>query len=421
MPVLYAIAVGVYHAAVRVAALWNPKARAWVQGRKGLWQRLEARQAELQGCLWLHAASVGEFEQGLPVLEAIKAARPELPVLLTFYSPSGYEARKGLATGRPDGLVTHVEYLPPDSAANAHRLVALLRPRAVLWVKYEFWYHHLHALKAAGVPTFLVSGIFRSSQPFFRWYGGAWRRMLGCFTHLFVQNEVSRDLLSGIGEGNITVSGDTRFDRVMAIVRANEGLAVAKSYRSTAAAPVLICGSTWPEDERIILGALKRLKTPPRIIIAPHEVNEAHLASIAERFPPPIIRWSSSAGAKGNTLLMDVTGVLARAYRYGDLAYVGGGFGDGIHSLLEAAAWGRPVIFGPKHTKFAEAQGLIDAGGGFAVRNGEELRAVLERLLTDPAALARAQEAARRYVDERVGATRVIAGEVQQVLQARSS
>ena len=365
----------------------------------------------------MHAASVGEFEQGLPVLEAIKAAHPGMPVLVTFYSPSGYEARKGLGTGRPDGLVTHVDYLPPDSAANARRMVDLLRPRSVLWVKYEFWYHHLHALKAAQVPTFLVSGIFRPSQPFFRWFGGAWRSMLGCFAHLFVQNEASRDLLSGIGVREVTLSGDTRFDRVAGILRANEGLAVAKAFRSTTSAPVLICGSTWPADERIILEALKRLKAPPRIMIAPHEVTEQQLSSIAARFPPPVITWSSSAGARGNTLLMDVTGVLARAYRYGDIAYIGGGFGDGIHSLLEAAVWGRPVIFGPKHTKFAEAQGLIDAGGGFVVRNAGDLRDVLARLLDEPAVLARSQEAARRYVQERVGATAVIAGAVVNALR----
>lgn len=412
MPLLYSIAVGAYHAAVRVAALWNPKARAWVQGRKGLWERLEAKREVLQGCLWVHAASVGEFEQGLPVLEAIKAAHPGMPVLVTFYSPSGYEARKGLGTGRPDGLVTHVDYLPPDSAVNARRMVDLLRPRSVLWVKYEFWYHHLHALKAAQVPTFLVSGIFRPSQPFFRWFGGAWRSMLGCFAHLFVQNEASRDLLSGIGVREVTLSGDTRFDRVAGILRANEGLAVAKAFRSTTSAPVLICGSTWPADERIILEALKRLKAPPRIMIAPHEVTEQQLSSIAARFPPPVITWSSSAGARGNTLLMDVTGVLARAYRYGDIAYIGGGFGDGIHSLLEAAVWGRPVIFGPKHTKFAEAQGLIDAGGGFEVRNAEELRDVLDRLFGDKEAMARAAKAAGSYVRERVGATERTVGEV---------
>jgi 3-deoxy-D-manno-octulosonic-acid transferase len=399
----YTVAVGAYHAAARVAALWKPKARAWVQGRRGLWQRLEAKRGALEGCLWMHCASVGEFEQGLPVLEAVKAARPDLPVLLTFFSPSGYEARKD------HPLATHVDYLPPDSAANAERLVALLRPRAVLWVKYEFWYHHLHALKAAHVPTFLVSGIFRPAQPFFRWYGAAWRRMLGCFTHLFVQDQGSRDLLSGIGLGNVTVSGDTRFDRVTAIASANSGLAVAKSFRGPGSAPLLICGSTWPEDERIILDALKRAKAPPRLIIAPHEVTDQHLASIEERFPPPLVRWSSSAGAKGNTLLVDVTGVLARAYRYGEIAYVGGGFGDGIHNILEAAVWGRPVIFGPQHRKFAEAQGLIAAGGGYAVRDGDELRAVLERLLGDPQVLQRASAAARNYVATRVGATDRIA------------
>lgn len=399
MPFLYDTALGAYHVGVRLAAPFKPKAKAWVEGRRGLWARLEAKQERLIGCVWMHCASVGEFEQGRPVLEKLKEERPDLPVLLTFFSPSGYEARKDYPGA------THVDYLPADNFDHAERLLELIRPRTALFIKYEFWYHHLRALKARNIPTFLVSAIFRESQPFFKWYGGAWRKMLGCYDRIFVQDERSRELLATVDCTNVTVSGDTRFDRVMAIVRANEGLSVAKAFRSTSDALVLICGSTWPDDERMIVGALQQLKAPPRIIIAPHEVTEQHVGSIEGSFPPPIIKWSKSAGAKGNTLLMDVTGSLARAYRYGDIAYVGGGFGDGIHSLLEAAAWGKPVIFGPKHTKFAEAQGLIDAGGGWCVHDMEELRVVLDRLLSDTSALRTASEAAGRYVRERVDAT----------------
>ena len=399
MPALYSASVGLYHLAVRCAALWNPKAKAWVKGREGLWARLEAKREVLRGCLWMHCASVGEFEQGRPVLEAIKAQRPDLPVLLTFFSPSGYEARKDYP------LATHVDYLPKDSAVNAKRLVGLFAPRAAIFVKYEFWYHHLHALKAKAVPTFLVSAIFREGQPFFKWYGGAWRSMLNCYEHIFTQDEASRALLADLDVMNVTVSGDTRFDRVMAIAKADEELPIAKAFVEVGG-PILICGSTWPKDEEMIVQALGQLKTPPRVIIAPHELNDGSAGSVARSFPAPLAKWSDGvAAAECPTLLVDRMGVLARLYKYADVCYVGGGFGDGIHSLLEAAAWGKPVTFGPRHQKFAEAKGLIGVGGGFEVKNAEELRAVLDRLLEDMDALAKAGEAAGKYVRDRVGAT----------------
>jgi len=421
MHALYSTATALYHFGIRCAAPWNAKAKAWIDGREGIWERLEAKRDALRGCLWMHCASVGEFEQGRPVLEAIKAQRPDLPVLITFFSPSGYEARKLLGSARSDSLVTHVEYLPPDSAANAERLVSLIAPRAAIFIKYEFWFHHLHALKAKGVPVFLVSAIFREGQPFFKWYGGAWRSMLGCYARIFTQDEHSRDLLARIDVKNAIVSGDTRFDRVSAIAEANEELSAAGSFRDASDGPVLICGSTWPKDDEVILGAIERLRVKPRVIIAPHEPRETQLQAIERSFPKPLITWSEAEAAPNtssrfaiSTLLVDRTGLLARLYKYGDIAYVGGGFTDGIHSILEAAAWGRPVIFGPKHVKFVEAKGLIDAGAAWEVKNAEELHAVLDRLIGDPAALKKASEAAARFVRERVGAT---ARTVEEVLR----
>jgi 3-deoxy-D-manno-octulosonic-acid transferase len=407
MPLLTDLATGLVHAAVRAAAPFNPKARQWVDGRKGLWQRLEAKRDALEGCLWMHCASVGEFEQGRPVLEAIKRERPELPVLLTFFSPSGHEAR------RNEPLATHVEYLPPDSAANAQRLVELLRPRAVLWVKYELWHHHLHALQRAGVPTFLVSAYFWPNMPYFRWYGGAWRRMLACFSHIFVQDERSLQLLHGIGLRNVSVGGDTRFDRVDAITRTGGPVSPAHAFQATEPTPVLVCGSTWPADEDLLLKALAGRRNGPRLLVAPHELHKEHLKRMEASFPKPLVLYGELEAALAGggippgirTVLVDRMGLLARLYQHGALAYVGGGFGDGIHSLLEPAAWGLPVIFGPRHTRFPEGQGLIDAGGGFCVRNADELRNVLERLLDDPAALARASAAARWYIAARIGAT----------------
>jgi 3-deoxy-D-manno-octulosonic-acid transferase len=421
MPLLTDLATGLIHLAVRAAAPFNPKARQWVDGRKGLWERLEAKREALQGCLWMHCASVGEFEQGRPVLEAIKRERPDLPVLLTFFSPSGYEARKA------EPLATHVDYLPPDGAANAKRLLRLLRPGVVLWVKYELWHHYLEALRAARIPTFLISAYFWPAMPYFRWYGGAWRRMLGCFTHHFVQDERSGQLLRDIGLENVTVSGDTRFDRVLAIVDAKEPLGAGEAFRAAAPSPVLVCGSTWPADEERLLKALAAQRVEARLLVAPHELHAQHLAAVETAFPKPLVLWSelenslvAGAGVPPGirTVLVDRMGLLARIYRYGDIAYVGGGFGDGIHSLLEPAAWGCPVIFGPLHTKFPEAQGLIDVGSGFEVRNAEELLAVIDRLLGDAAALAKASDAARYYVQGAAGATDRIVSAISGRLRA---
>ncbi len=409
MPLLYNIGLALYHAGIRVVAPFNTKANAWVEGRRGTWQRLLAKREALQGCLWMHCASVGEFEQGRPVLEALKKERPELPVLITFFSPSGYEARKDFP------LATHVEYLPMDAHGIADRFLDLVRPSAVLWVKYEFWHHYLSALKARAVPTFLVSAIFRQEQAFFKWYGGTHRRMLTCFTQIFVQDKGSHDLLATIDVRNVVLSGDTRFDRVAEIAGALADLPIASAFKGDHS--LLIAGSTWPADEALLLNAFTLWQHAPKCIVVPHELEPAHLMAIEDRFPKPLTCWSELEGTTPEniahtlghqasaTLLVDRMGLLAQLYRYADVVYVGGGFGDGIHSLLEAAAWGKPVIFGPRHHKFAEAKGLIDAGGGFEVSDAGQLRDVLELLLNDLDALARASAAARNYVRDRVGAT----------------
>lgn len=399
MAILLRLGTALYHAGIRLAAPFVPKARAWVEGRRELWERLEGRADALQGCLWIHCASVGEFEQARPVLETIKRARPDLPILLTFFSPSGYAVRKD------HPLATHVEYLPADTAANASRLVSLVRPCMAIFIKYEFWYEHLHALERAGVPTYLVSAIFRRSQPFFQWYGGAHRAMLTWFEHLFVQDEGSRDLLASIGISEVTVSGDTRFDRVAAIASKDEVLPRAEVFRASSTQPVLVAGSTWPDDERFLAEALSS-QPELRAVIVPHELGEATLNTTAGLFPEPVVRWSGTEDPSGaRTLLVDEMGHLSKLYKYADITYVGGGFKSGIHNTLEAAAWGRPVIFGPNYERFAEAHGLIAAGAGFSVRNAKELRQVLDVLLKEPGALHRASEAAGRYVRERIGAT----------------
>jgi 3-deoxy-D-manno-octulosonic-acid transferase len=417
MRAIYAAGSGLYHAAIRLSARWNSKAAAWVHGRQGLWERLQAKAPQLHGCLWMHCASTGEFEQGRPVLEAIRQARPELPVLLTFFSPSGHAANLHCP------LATHVEYLPPDSPDQARRLLELVRPRAAVFVKYEFWYHHLTALQRAAVPTFLVSAVFRKGQPFFRWYGSAWRRMLRCFTGITVQDKASLHLLARLGPLPVQLAGDTRFDRVAAIAAAREEVPLARAFAGSG--PVLVCGSTWPGDERLLTEALQAMgPAAPKCIVAPHELLDEQLAAIERTFPKPLARWSeleqtppdNVAATLGKerhgSLLIDRMGLLSRLYRHGQVAYVGGGFEDGIHNLLEPAAWGLPVIFGPRHRKFPEAQALIDAGAGREVRNAEELLMALEGWFGDPEALRIASEAAARYVGERTGGAGRVAAAV---------
>ena len=400
MPLLIGLGTALYHTGIRLAAPFMPKAKAWLEGRRGSWERLQDKAKALHGCLWIHCASVGEFEQARPVLEAIKKERPDLPVLVTFFSPSGYEARKDFP------LATHVEYLPADSRANARRLQALVRPRLAMFIKYEFWYHHLMALKETGVPTYLVSAIFRPSQPFVAWYGGAHRAMLGCFRQLFVQDVASKELLASIGIRAVTVSGDTRFDRVLTIVDRNEALPRAAAFRDAEQALVLVAGSTWPADEAILFEAVKDLPGL-RLVVVPHELTADHLARIAQEAPGPLARWDETTDA-ARTLLVDRMGYLSRLYKYADITYVGGGFGSGIHNTLEAAAWGKPVIFGPNHARFAEAHLLIEAGAGFTVKDTMQLRRALERMISNPDALQQASKAATRTVQERTGATQVV-------------
>ena len=408
MSLLIRTGTALYHLGIRLSAPFIPKAKQWVDGRQGLWERLEEHAPSLQGCLWMHCASVGEFEQGRPVLEALKAERPDLPVLLTFFSPSGYDAY------RATPLATHVEFLPPDSSANAERLLRLVHPRCAVFVRYEFWQRHLGSLRRQEIPTFLLSATFRAKQPFFRWFGAGHREMLHAFTHIFVQDGRSKELLQGIGIDRVTVSGDTRFDRVEQIVAEDATIPIAEAFQHASDGPVLIGGSTWPADEDILLKAMSELPNPPHMLIAPHELGQDQLKAIETRFPGPVVRWSkveqhlTEPEASTRTLLVDRMGLLSRLYKYGDIAYVGGGFGDGIHNLLEAAAWGRPVVFGPDHRKFVEAQGLIDAGGGFAVKNAAELHQVLLVLTAERESLITASEAARRYVHDRTGATRAV-------------
>jgi 3-deoxy-D-manno-octulosonic-acid transferase len=436
---LYHVFLWLYKIGIRLVAPWNEKARAWLDGRKGLFERMgvEMRKegaAQRAGgtaggsaggpVVWMHCSSLGEFEQGRPVIEALRRVAPEVRVVLTFFSPSGYTVKKGFKGA------DHIFYLPLDSPGNARRFIELVKPSLVLWVKYDYWYYFLVGLKKRNIPVLLVSGVFRPDQPFFRWYGRLHRYMLECFTHLFVQTEASRQLLQRVRlTENVSVSGDTRFDRVIEI--AEEGEALPAVDRFCGVRPVIVAGSTWVEDEEE-MDHYANSHPEIRFILAPHEVSEDRLAGV-ERLFRHCIRYSVWVGSKGpafaeasaakarpgwpepNVLLIDNIGMLSKLYRYASVAYVGGGFGDdGVHNVLEAAVYGKPVVFGPVIEKYTEAVELTESGGGIVIDSAVEAEKVFDRLLRDAGEREEMGRASREYVHSRKGATATVIRFIQE-------
>ena len=423
MRLIYDFLIQGYRMLILIASVWNPKARAWISGRRGMFGRLEEKLKPVQADrIWMHCASVGEFEQGRPLLEAIRAKWPDTFIVLTFFSPSGYELRKNYAG------VDLVSYLPLDTRSNAHRFVSLVDPKLAIIIKYEHWHHHLHALKNKGIPALLVSSIFRPDQPFFRPWGAFWRRMLTCYDLLFVQDQRSAELLESIGMADrVRLAGDTRFDRVCTVADTSGEIEALRDMQF--ATPVIVAGSTWPEDERLLAAYVHR-HPDVRLIIAPHEISASRLAAIEQQFPK-VIRWSAAQSADHpsayfsqsdwQTLLIDNIGMLSRLYRYGQAAYVGGGFHRaGIHNILEAAVYGIPVLFGPIHRKAKEAGDLIQRGGAFCVSNSSELEGRLHDLFEDPKKLGKAGEASGFFVRSQSGATEFVMEGVQAYLRLSS-
>lgn len=418
----YLLFLFVYHSAIRIAARWNPKAKLWVRGRQNVFEKLEKSLAGNQApVIWLHSSSLGEFEQGRPVLEKIRANYPGYRILLSFFSPSGYEAKKNY-----EGADI-VIYLPPDSKKNARRFIEMVNPQLVLWVKYDYWYFYLAELKQRKIPLLLVSGAFRKNQPFFKWYGRLHRYMLECFQHLFVQTENSYELLKTIGiSRNVTVVGDTRFDRVLEIAENFEPVAGIDSFCDSS--PVIVAGSTWLEDEEEI-DHYANTNTHIKFIVAPHDISETRLKE-AEVLFRNCIRYSrlieetnrnndgddnKKKGVSANVLLIDNIGMLSRLYKYGTITYVGGGFGnDGVHNVLEAAVYGKPVVFGPEFEKYVEAVELVDEGGAFSIESAVELEKLLNDLMTNAQWLQESSEASRNYVLGKKGATEKILRYIQE-------
>ena len=450
---MYNIAMYLVQLGVAIAAIFDHKVRVMWRGERAAFKTLKQKVDPNAKYVWVHAASLGEFEQGRPIIERIRLEHPEYKILLTFFSPSGYQVRKNYQGA---DIIT---YLPIDTVTNARRFLRTIRPVMAFFIKYEFWYNYLHILKHRGVPTYSVSSIFRPDQIFFRWYGRAYSRVLKCFTKFFVQNEESRQLLAKIGITETEIVGDTRFDRVMTIKSLAKQLPIVEAFTHPQLLPkggepetspdkgnqnpslreghrvgnsprgglegVFVAGSSWPPDEDIFI---KYFNEHPewKLIIAPHVIGEDHLQQIISKLSIPeqtsspsgevgrgvggrrVVRFTQTTreeAAKADTLIIDCFGLLSSIYNYGDVAYIGGGFGVGIHNTLEAAVWDMPVIFGPNNKKFQEAQGLKACGGGFEIKDYDEFAQLMERFASDEAFLKESGSNAGHFVKDQAGAT----------------
>lgn len=403
---MYNIAIYLYLLGVAVASLFDKKVKKMWRGEREAFEVLKQKVDPCSSYVWFHAASLGEFEQGRPLMERLRRRHPEYKILLTFFSPSGYEVRKDY------GGADIICYLPLDTPLNAIRFLRLVRPVMAFFIKYEFWYNYLHILKHRHVPVYSVSSIFRPDQIFFRWYARGYAKVLRCFTHFYVQNEVSRELLAGIGINEVTVVGDTRFDRVLSIREQLKQLPVAEAFSE--GRRVFVAGSSWAPDEDIFIRFFNE-HTDWKLIIAPHVIGEDHLEQIMQKLGRRAVRYTRTTpeeAREADCLIIDCFGLLSSIYHYGDVAYVGGGFGVGIHNVLEAAVWEMPVIFGPNNKNFIEAQGLIANGGGFEIASYEDFEGVMNRFINDEEAVKKAGAAAGRYVEGCTGATKKILSEV---------
>ena len=395
---MYNIAICLYLFAVKVAALFSRKPALMVKGHREVFDLLRRKIDRNARYIWFHAASLGEFEQGRPLIERIRKEHPEYKILQTFFSPSGYEVRKNY-----EGADV-VCYLPFDTPRNVRKFIELANPCMAFFIKYEFWQNYLNALYNKGIPVYSVSSIFRPKQVFFRWYGKDYSKVLKTFTHLFVQNEDSKKLLAGIGVTDVTVVGDTRFDRVLDIFAAAKELPLVKKFKGDSL--TMVAGSSWGPDEDIFI---KYFNQHPemKLVIAPHVVSDTHLKEIMQKLQRPCIRYTEATEetvSAADSLIIDCYGLLSSIYRYGEISYVGGGFGVGIHNVLEAAVYGIPVIFGPNNRKFREARHLLEKKGGFEINGYEDFETLMNRFLGDEASLKEAGKAAGDYVKNNSGA-----------------
>ncbi len=402
MRVIYNLGILVYSALVWILSPFNNKARLWIKGRKGWYGSLKSKVKPGEKYIWIHCASLGEFEQGRPLIEAIRKETPEIKIILTFFSPSGFEVRKDYSQ------TDIICYLPADTPGNAQKFVNLINPEKVIFVKYEYWYNYITAINRKGIPLFLVSAIFRKEQAFFKWYGSFLRKILRSFTAFYVQDQQSADIMKTEGFDNITVAGDTRFDRVMQVVGNARDIPQLKKFRGDC--KLFLAGSSWKRDEEIIARYISKYPGPMKWVFAPHEIGKENIERLERLLDYKCVRFSEFKEelCDARAMIIDNIGILSSAYHYAHIAEVGGGFGRGIHNILEPACWGIPVLFGPNHHKFREAVEMTSLGGSRSFDNFEDFEAVLNAWLSNEELYQKAADSAGKYVRENTGATRKI-------------
>ena len=410
---LYNFAIYFYLLGVAIASLFNEKVRKMWRGERAAFDVLKQKVDPEAKYVWFHAASLGEFEQGRPIMERLRSEHPEYKILLTFFSPSGYEVRKNY-----EGADI-ICYLPLDTPINAIRFLRLVRPEMAFFIKYEFWYNYLHILKYRKVPTYSVSSIFRPEQVFFKWYAKKYARVLRCITHFFVQNEQSRELLEKIGITEVTISGDTRFDRVLQIKEQSKRLPLVEAFKNKKQTveeaykqeyKVFVAGSSWPPDEDIFIRFFNE-HPEWKLIIAPHVIGNDHLQQIMSKLNRKTVRYTEATpetAAEAQCMIIDCFGLLSSIYHYGEVAYVGGGFGVGIHNVLEAAVWNVPVFFGPNNKRFQEAQQLLASGGAVEITDYNSFDSAMTRFMNDEKWLKECGSKAGEYVKSKAGATDIV-------------
>ena len=402
MGIGYEIGIQSYKTAITIASVFNSKAKLWVKGRKNTFEYLEKNISKTDRIIWVHAASLGEFEQGRPIIEAIKKNHQEYKILLTFFSPSGYEVRKNY------DLADVICYMPIDSKANAKKFIEIVNPEKVFFVKYEFWKNYLETLYNKNIPVYLVSGIFREDQLFFKNSGKSYRKILEFFKHFFIQNQVSANLLDSVNITNYTVCGDTRFDRVIDIANSSKDFTEIKQFAQNS--KVIVAGSSWEKDEEILIKYINSSENI-KLIIAPHEIKETNIKRIEKSFNKTCLRYSKiteNNPSDFDILIIDNIGMLSALYKYGQIAYIGGGFGAGIHNILEAAVYGVPVLFGPKYQKFDEAKELIKQGGAFSILNYDDFKSNMDLFFNDESVLKEKSEISQKFVQTGAGAVNSI-------------
>lgn len=400
---IYNILIVLVWNSLKVVALFQPKMKLFVAGRKKTFRELEAKLSPKKKTVWMHVASLGEFEQGLPILERLRQSYPNHQLVLTFFSPSGYEVKKN--TTAADVVV----YLPMDTASNAKKFMDLVEPEITIFVKYEIWPNYLFQLKKRAIPTFLVSAIFSKRQIYFKPYGGFMRKSLGTFSHFFVQDEASKKLLESIDLTNTTVSGDTRLDRVSEILKRDNHLDFMENFKNNELC--LVAGSTWPEDEKILIDYINNATAPIKYVIAPHQIKEAHVERITSALQKRTICYSKMTIGDlqdFDVLVVDTIGLLTKIYSYADMAYVGGGFATGLHNTMEPAIFGIPIVIGPHFEGFKEAEDLVEQGGILPISNYESFRTVVDGLTTDPVQLKTTGAINSHYINANIGAAKLI-------------